>query len=144
MKIKGTGGPVLPQYTGKKVSRDKGESSEFAKIMKEVTRGSTAPATPPTSVVMLDTEAPRAGKGMVVNELKGMVELLDLYVERLGRGTFKPWELKPLLSHMEGRISHLKEILNSSPMPQKLVDILNDLEVTVAVESAKLERGDYW
>ena len=149
MKVRGPGGPWHPKDLKQKGPNKESQTLEFKKIMEQVSQdkgeiSATRPAKPPEPLIgvrMLNSLGPQMK--VLLGELRCLIDNMDSYIYRLGDENIKDRDLEPILSHLADRVQSLKDRFGSETMTKGLHDILTELELTVAVEKAKLRRGDY-
>ena len=149
MKIQGPAGPIKPTELKQKTPNRGNQSLEFRKVMEQVSKdkgdtdapGPAMPVEPLTGVRI--GESIETKVKVMLDELHGLMDLVEGYIEKLSDGSVKGTDLGPILSHLGAKVQFLKDKSHGEALPQRLQDILTELEITVAVEAAKLRRGDY-
>ena len=71
------------------------------------------------------------------------LDILDDYVAALGDGNKSLKDMAPLVSAMEAEAKGLAQTMDQLEDSDELRAVLNDVAVTVMVESIKFNRGDY-
>lgn len=157
MKIYEDQGSILGQTQRSGHKKGTG-SSEFQKVMDQTSfqieqKGESLVQRPlgvlPEAVQILSGPEKVGGagnrfdQGSLVDALGETLDLVEFYAGRLGDTSLPAEDMDPLVTHLEERLTSLKDLESAQGMPEKLRPVISDLMVTLGTEIAKYRRGDY-
>lgn len=157
MKIYDTTGIMLPQKNGQSAGNVKSKG-EFQKMMSDVMSQQDQTSSPvPSGNPNLFTQnsatvqnIPTAGgiescksEPKEVRELQGLLDLADIYAQKLSDTSIATKALQPLVTHLEEGLDGLSQLEQKGGLDTGLKKIISELNVTLGTEIAKFKRGDY-
>ena len=150
-----TGGQQTTTDQTRKAS-GQGRGPSFQEILDKAAAqvGETTPADVPAQQVGHTANAQPAGQveeitSLTQTQAEGLAQAgrtldkLDDYVAALGNGNRSLKDMAPLVSAMEEEAEGLARTMDQLDAKDELKAVLNDVAVTVMVESIKFNRGDY-
>ena len=137
-------GPILPGQ--KSPVRSGAKGVDFTRTLQEaIGRGEPKPAAP--------LEGPSAnaavfrpgepGPVSLSERLDGLLDAVDGYRKKLGDTDYPAGELRPMLAALERQAQPLQASLDRLPPQHPLRQVVSETLVAIALEKARLDRGDY-
>ena len=120
------------------------ESSNFLDVLAQAVATDKATDTPAADAIagialveQTDTSLPP-----LWSEIKGLLDSLEEYSQKLGNIEFTLKDLEPLVQDLEGKLERIRQEVNSAS-EDPLQDIAQQVLTQAQVEVIKFRRGDY-
>jgi archaellum component FlaC len=120
------------------------ESSNFLDVLAQAVATDKATDTPAADAIagialveQTDTSLPP-----LWSEIKGLLDCLEEYSQKLGNIEFTLKDLEPLVQDLEGKLDKIRPEVNSAS-EDPLQDIAQQVLTQAQVEVIKFRRGDY-
>ncbi len=131
------------------------EAGSFQQIMEQLTsRPETGRSLPlninpvqiingPAGIIPVNGQPDSTEKTMLLDTLKGTLDLIDFYAGRLSDTSLPAEDLTSLVDKLDEKLSDIKGLSSMEGIPDRLKPVISDIAVTMGTEIERFRRGDY-
>jgi hypothetical protein len=146
---------IVIEQQGKINKNQNSEAGSFQKIMEQLTsRPETGRALPlninpvqiingPAGIIPMNGQSDSNEKTMLLDSLKGTLDLIDFYAGRLSDTSLPAEDLTSLVDQLDEKLADIKGLSSMEGIPDRLKPVISDIAVTMGTEIERFRRGDY-